>query len=291
MRALNTLIATTMTVALLNTGNLQAQDLPRPSPESTVQQRVGLTDVSVTYSRPGVKERKIWGELVPYGEMWRVGANERTVFTSSDDIMVAGQALPAGTYGLLAIPGEAEWEFIFSKVSDDWGVGDYKKENDALRVKAKPMMADHVERLMIGFTGLENAAANLTVRWEKLSVSVPFTVDVDAKAMVNIEKAISEAKPDDFRVYRNAANYCSESGKDLEQGLKWIEKSISIKESWYSYWVKADVLAGLKKYEDAIASAQKSIEMGEAAAKEDGKDFKYGDQLREEITKWKSSMK
>jgi len=277
----------TMLLALVCTSfSVKAQDLPRPSPAQEVTQRVGLTDITVTYSRPSAKGRVIFGELVPFGEMWRLGANERTTFTTTDDIIIGGESLDAGTYGLIAIPGEKEWTLIFSSESEGWGTGGYDKKDDVIRVKAAVKKGtENVESLTIGFDKLETKSAHFIIAWTDARVAIPVNVEVEKKAMENIKASIA-AKPDDFKVYRGAASYCAESETNLKQGMEWINKSLEMEKNWYSYWVKADLQAASRDYEGAIESAKMAIQEGEAASKKSGNEFKYKAQLEKSIAEW-----
>ena len=156
---------------------------PRLSPNASVTQMVGITEITLHYSRPGVKGRKIWGELVPYGEVWRTGANENTTIRFSTPVKIGGKELPAGLYGLQTIPTADEWTVIFSKDADQWGAFSYKPENDALRIQAKPEAADFQERMGFEFDDLTDNSAKVVLRWEKLAV--PFTVEVDTPKLVD----------------------------------------------------------------------------------------------------------
>ncbi|MCB0429936.1 MAG: DUF2911 domain-containing protein [Flavobacteriales bacterium] len=272
------------------TGSLSAQDLPAPSPAAKVEQRVGLTGISVVYSSPAVKGRQIWGGLVPYGEVWRTGANKATQVTFSDDVTVAGQAVKAGSYALFTIPGESEWTVILSSNTEQWGSGSYKQEEDVLRIQATPSEVPMRERMTFVFNNTTDKSTELTLEWEKLAVAIPIGVDVEAKAQKNIEEALANAKADDWQVYRNAARYSVQSGKNLDKALDWINKAISIKnDSWLVHSVKADVLAALGKHKEAIESNKKAIELGEAEAKQNGEKFAYKSDLEKEIETWKSA--
>jgi hypothetical protein len=155
----------------------RANDEARPSPNATVSQTVGTTEVTITYGRPGVKGRQIFGELEPYGKVWRAGANEATTFSISTDISVEGKPLPAGTYGLFMIPGEQEWTVIFNKVPNQWGAFRYDEAQDALRVTVKPEAAPHSELLTYSFDEVSPDAATASLRWAE--VRVPFRLTVN----------------------------------------------------------------------------------------------------------------
>lgn len=265
--------------------SLAAQDLPRLSPNASVSQIVGLTDVSITYSRPGVKERTIWGGLVPYNKMWRTGANEATKITIGDDVKINGQPLPAGSYSLFTIPGESGWTVIFNKNTELAGTNGYDEKEDALRIQVKPQAAEFVERMEFVFTDLKDNSATVALHWEKLLV--PFTVEVDvhSRAVENIQKALAEAKPDDYLTPFRSANYYFNSDTDLEQALEWINKSVSIKETYFNTSVQARLYGKLGKYKEAIAAAEKSIQLRKA----DDSDADTSE-MEKMIGEWKSMM-
>ena len=265
-----------------------AQDLPQPSPAAKVEQRIGLTDITVEYSRPSRKERVIWGKLVPYNEVWRVGANKNSLVTFSTDVKVEGKDLPAGTYSFFAIPTATTWTIIFNSVTDGWGTGKYDKANNVLECTVTPIKAPKQESMRFSFEKLKTNTGNLVLAWAELAVIIKIEVDVEKKAWENVDKAIAEVTEENkAEVYRNAAKYAASTKKRLEEGLKWIDASIEAKESWYSYWVKADVQHAAGDNKGAIASAKKAIELGEAAAKEKGKPFTYKERLEKAITEFK----
>jgi len=154
----------------------------RVSPKAGVFQTIGITDVNVSYSRPGVKNRKIWGELVPYNKVWRAGADEATQITFSTDVLIEGKKLPAGAYGFFAIPGENEWTLIFNKVADQWGAFSYNESEDALRIKVKPVTNSNHDWLLYSFTEMTPTTAQLNLIWEKLKVSFKIDGKGDATA-------------------------------------------------------------------------------------------------------------
>src|SRR5215208_3315451 len=219
---------------------------PRPSQKASVMQTVGVTDMTITYSRPGVKGRTIWGDppagaaagaatlddararakdavIVPYGHVWRTGANEATTFTTTDDVLVNGQPLKAGTYSLHTIPGPAEWTIIFNGDPGQWGSFTYDEKKDVLRVKAKPQTAaDSQEWLAFQIEPTGEAAARVNIRWEKLTV--PFTVEVKDVKALTLEKArqsVAAAKADDWQTPLQAANYLLVNNVDLGQAMTW----------------------------------------------------------------------
>jgi Protein of unknown function (DUF2911) len=264
--------------------------LPRPSPKASVMQTVGVTDVSITYSRPGVKGRKIWGDppasapagaatlddgrarpadavLVPYGHVWRSGANEATLFKVSDDVLVNGQPLAAGSYSLHTIPGRDEWTIIFNKDDGQWGSFTYDEKKDALRVKAKPQpSADSQEWLAYSIDPVNESSARVNIRWEKLTV--PFTVevkDVPALTLAKAREAIAAAKPDDWQTPLQAANYVLNNKLDLALAAQWADQSIKTRENFNNLNLKARILAAQGKTAEAVATGEKALQVGRAA--------------------------
>lgn len=239
--------------------------LPRPSQKATVTQTIGLTDVSITYSRPGVKGRVIWGGLVPYGKPWRTGANEATSFTCSDDVTIEGEALPAGTYSLITIPEVDAWTVVFNREEDLWGAYDYKPESDVLRVKVTPVPTAHEEWMSFRFDDLSWNGATLTLAWEKLAVPVRIGVDDVEQCLAAIRDTMARAPEDDWRTPYRAASFCLDAGVNAEQGVKWAEKSVAIEQGYYNTNLLARYRANAGDTKAAIALAKKAIEIGRAA--------------------------
>ncbi|MEA2563699.1 MAG: hypothetical protein QOH06_5203 [Acidobacteriota bacterium] len=233
--------------------------LPRPSPNATVTQTVGITDISIHYSRPGVKERKIWGELVPYGEVWRTGANENTTIRFSTPVKVEGKDLPAGLYGLQTIPTADQWTVIFSKDADQWGAFTYKPENDALRVQVKPQPADFRERMAFDIEDVTDTSAKIVLHWEKLRV--PFAVEVDTT------KLTADAVKNTMRWqnFVQAANYCIQANACLDEAGRWLEASIALEPAFSNQRAKAMLLAKQNKFKDAVTWGEKALAAGKAA--------------------------
>lgn len=236
----------------------QQLDLPRPSPNATVSQMVGVTNVTIKYSSPGVKGRKVWGELVPYGEVWRTGANENTTINFSTPVKIDGHELPAGLYGLQTIPTAGDWTVIFSKDADEWGAFSYKQEDDALRIQVKPQtVADSLERMAFTFEDTTDTATKVVLRWEKLKV--PFTVEVDTPKIVTakLNQALRWQTP------LQAANYCIQNNTCLDEAGRWIDASIAMQENFNNLRAKAMLLAKKNDAKGAAAYGDKAL----AAAK------------------------
>jgi hypothetical protein len=266
----NPSFALALPAALVLTATLgvpaQAQlKLPRVSPKATVTQTIGLTDVTVTYSRPGVKNRTIWGELVPYDQPWRTGANEATTFTTTDEIQFGGQKLAAGTYSLLTIPGKQGWKVVLNSEKDLWGSNEYKPEKDVVKLDVKPAAAEHQEWMAFSFEDLENDGGNLVLRWEKLRVAVPISVDVNSKALANARTAIAEAKPDDWRTRYQAASFTLNSEVGMDEGRKWLDQSIAIEKNYLNLSLLARWQMKEGKKKEAITTAEKAVAAGKAS--------------------------
>lgn len=213
-----------------------------------------------------MKGRKIFGDLVPYGKVWRTGANAATRIKFNDDVLFGGQPLKAGEYALYTIPGENEWEVIINKGSANWGT-EYKPEDDLVKVKAKSMkLNDAVESFTMQFDNVKPTASDLKIVWEKTAVSVPITVDIDTKIMAQIDNLMNK----DNRPYFGAAMYYLETGKDLNKAVTWFDKAIE--QSPNAYWVyhqKANALAKLGKKEEARQTANKSMELARSQKNDD----------------------
>ena len=270
--------------------------LPRPSQSASVTQTVGVTDITITYSRPGVKGRAIFGEvsdkdnyvkgeatlddqykrakdmpIVPYGHIWRTGANEATQFVITDDVTINGQKLAAGNYSLHTIPGKDEWTVVFNGTANQWGSFNYDPSKDTLRIKAKPqIMADSQEWMMFSIDPVTESSATVNIRWEK--VRVPFTVDVDvvATTLAKARKAVAAAKPDDWRTPYNAAGYANqnknaaEAKQWLDQALTAVEASIAAKPTFQNLVGKTNILISAGRKDEALVISDKAIAQGKA---------------------------
>jgi hypothetical protein len=257
--------------------------LPRVSQKEVVTQSVGLTDVTITYSRPGVKGRVIWGGLVPYDQVWRTGANEATTIMFSQDVSINGKPLPAGTYSLHTIPGKTSWTIIFNKKADQWGSYEYDAAQDALRLQATPAAGPNQEWMEFSFPELSTDAATVVLAWEK--VRVPFKIETKTteQAMANIRQALSgEVK--EWNVPYGAASYAFNNNLDKTESMKWVDQSIALKETFWNLRLKAQMLAKDGKAKDAVAVGEKAMVAGktdEDAATEMPK-------LEKQISDWKT---
>lgn len=257
-------VAVSAAVLIASAASAQLQ-LPRPSPKSTVSQTVGVTDITVIYSRPGVKERKIWGGLVPMDQVWRTGANEATIVKFSGDVKVNGSALAAGTYSLHTIPGETEWTVIFNKVADQWGSYSYDAAKDALRVKAKSEVSSHHEMLTFEFPAVTTNSADLVMAWDKIRVPLKIEVDTVTQAQQAIRTAMSNAKADDGGTPFQSARYYFDNNLDPAYAMQLVDRAIGVKETYGNLTLKARMLAKTGKKKEAIAAAERAVAVGKAA--------------------------
>ena len=255
--------------ALLLLGSLgQAQsfllDLPRQSQHAVVTQRVGITDITINYHRPLVNKRKVWGGLVPYGQVWRAGANENTTIKFSDPVTIEGKPLPQGTYGLHMIPGEDEWTIIFSRNSTSWGSFTYDPAEDALRVTVKPQPTDFHEALTYDFDDVSPDSSVVTLRWEKLAV--PFKVGVNTHEVVeeSLHNQLRGLAQYAWDGWDDAANYLLQEKVDLEEALKYSDKSIQNEARYDNFMTKSRVLEALGRKDEAATARSKALSMANA---------------------------
>ncbi|HEV7231673.1 MAG TPA: DUF2911 domain-containing protein [Bacteroidia bacterium] len=253
---------------IATTASAQALKIPAPSPTSTLKQNFGLGEVTIEYSRPGVKGRTIFGDVVPFGKIWRTGANATTKVTFSDDVKLEGNAVAAGTYGLYTIPNKDSWDIMLYKdLTLGGNVADYKSENEVLRFKVKPQsIAGKVETFTINMADVTASKANIQLQWDKTQVDIAVTTDVDTKVMKNIETALS---PDDKRPYFQAATYYYENDKDMNKALEWANKAIDQNKAFYVVHLKAKIQMKLKDYKGAAATAEQSMALAKEAKNDD----------------------
>lgn len=252
--------------SLLLAGLALAQlKLPRVSQSATLSQTIGLTDLTVTYSRPGVKTRVIWGDLVPYDKPWRTGANEATAFTTTDSIEFGGQALAPGTYSLFTIPTAGEWTVALNSEKDLWGAFQYKPEQDVLRVKVKPTPAEPQEWMSFAFEDLSPTSANLVLRWEQLRVAVPIAVAVNPMVLASFRTAVASARADYLRKCTAASRWCLENDPAPAAARDWLEQALAIEKNYSTLGLLARWQMKDGKKKDAIATAQQAIALGKAS--------------------------
>lgn len=270
---------TVLILATATTAFAQQIRTPRPSPQASLTQALGLTDMTIKYSRPGVRGRTIWGDLVPYGSVWRTGANEATTISFSDDVTVNGQKLPRGTYSLHTIPGQNEWTIIFNSVADQWGSYSYDPSKDVLRVTAKPQTADFREWLTFEVPEMTTDTGTVMIRWG--NVAVPFTVNTDstARTMTQLRNAMNP----DWRTPYMAANFAFENSgaaTDAEM-MQWIDQSLKANQNIANLWLRARIANRAGNRADAIRYGEMAI----AAATPQQGDFAA--EVRRNVENWK----
>ena len=258
-------------IILLFSGLAVAQiQTPQPSPSTTLEQVVGLTEVKIEYSRPAMRGRTIMGDLVPYGSLWRTGANKNTTLSFSDPVTVGGQALAAGTYALFTRPGKSLWEVFFYTETENWGTPQEWQSKSVAAVIEVPTqsLAEPEESFTISINELTNTEANIHLSWENTRVTLPLEVPTDDKTMASIKETM-KGTPKAGDLYQ-AAVYYRESGRDLQTAKKWIGKAIEMDPG--KYWMfrqQALILADLNEKEEAIKAAQSSLELAEKAGNQD----------------------
>jgi hypothetical protein len=261
--------------------NAQGLKLPQPSTAQSVTQDFALGKVNINYARPNVKGRKIFGDLIPFGQVWRTGANNATTIKFTDDVKIEGHALAAGEYALFTIPGKTEWAIIFSKNTKQWGSYAYTESDDVLRVKVKPTTTkDKTETFTIQLTDVFDTAANLQLLWENTAVNVKITTSIDEKVMANID----EAMKGDKKPYFQAAMYYFNNGKDLKTTLEWMKEAekASPKAPHIKLW-KGKVQMKMGDKAGAAVSAKEGLALATEAKNEEY--IRLHSQLLEETKK------
>lgn len=276
-------------LALPLTASLAAQDKPAPvrltplrqSPASTVSQEIGISKIDLAFARPAVKGRKIWGDLVPFGQVWRAGANNATVITLSHPAKVAGKDVPAGTYGFFVIPGEKTWTLILNKKAKQWGAYEYKKEEDQVRWEATPQAGPFLEYLDYRVLPVDAGSATIELGWEKLRVSFPVTFDTRAIYWAHLQDTLKKAPETDWVPWFQAARYCQEQAIEPQKAQAWIEKSLKISETFQNHETAARIYKDAKRMPEARAHLQKAIDLSKGKAPKE-----YTENLEKELAVW-----
>ena len=257
--------------------NAQQFRTPRPSPNATVIQTVGVTDITIDYSSPAVKERKIWGDLVPYDKIWRTGANEVTSITFSDPVKVNGNNLAAGTYGIHTISREKEWDIIFSgdtKVNDP---SNFDEKKEVLRIKVKPDQNSFTERMIFTFSDMTDNSAMVNLLWEKIKVSFKIETETQELTLSKARKMVDWSTP--FQ----AAQYCLNNNVNLDEAIKWIEASTLMNENYWNMRIKARLMEKAGRKNEAVSIMERAIEIGNEM---EDKPFDF-EQMQKLLSDWK----
>lgn len=236
-------------------------DLPQPSPSAKVMQTVGLTEIEVEYSSPGKKGRTVWGELVPYGQHWRAGANLNTLVRFSGPVTIGGETLEAGTYSLHTFPEAEVWTVVVNRKTDGYEVATYDESQDVARFEVKPMKGPDRERLTYLFSDTTRSTTNLDLEWAGLRLRIPIAVDTDAQVDAAVDRAMDRL----WRTPAFAAMDLLRQGRDLERALGLADRSVELKTTWYNGWVRAQALKAVGRTEDAVKQAKAALKMAKAA--------------------------
>ena len=241
------------------TAMAQQIQMPQASPSAKISQKVGLTDVTVDFSRPSTKGRKIFGELVPFGQVWRTGANGATILSFSTEVSISGTKVPAGSYALYSIPGKSSWTMILSKNTKLWGAIGYDAKDDILRFEASPAKTSRMyDSFDISFNKLTDNSADLSIKWEQTRVDFTILTDVDPIVMADIKKQVIDAQSTNPALLYQAANYYFTSNKDVNQAYAWIKQSTDSDPKYWTLHLRAKIELSLGKKTEALESATKS---------------------------------
>jgi Protein of unknown function (DUF2911) len=278
---LNSMKKPLLLIAVVATSFLHANaqlQLPQPSPKAQVMQAIGLTDITIDYSSPGVKGRTIWGDLVPYDKLWRAGANYATKVTFSKDVTIDGKKVPKGSYSLFIIPSKSDDWTIVLNTNATASVEEYLQDKDAIRVKSKPVAIANRERMSFQIIDFVDQNAWIAMEWEKVRVGFNVVLDTDSQALENIKSTLGGT----WRTYNSAARYMMEK-KDLDKATAYADQSLALSSEWFNNWTKAQILAEKKSYKEATTYAQKAKELGDKNP--DG--FFFKDQVEKALVDWK----
>jgi len=229
--------------------------VPRISQFAKISQTIGLSEVSISYHRPGVKGREIWGNVVKYDDVWRAGANEPTLITFSDDVTIDGKKLGAGTYRFIVIPSKTgDWALIFNTETKNWGTV-YDAKYDSLKIMAKPETAANEEWMSFSFTDLTPASARVVLAWEKIRLSFKFEINMLAKLQASVGN---------WQLLNTAARFALDNKMYLEEAIAWAERSIALDKNARNLQTKAELLAQSGKFDNAVATAEEAVKVAKA---------------------------
>lgn len=237
--------------------------LPQASPEAFVKQTIGLTEISVSYHAPSVKGRKVFGGLVPYGKLWRAGANEATLIHFEDELFLNNERVPAGTYSFFLLPeNDSLWHVVLNKDTTLWGLEGYSELNDVAYLEVKPQKAPFQETMQFNFSDIGTNTGKLNLEWENKIITLNIETEIEKKALANIQDALAKADPDDWYIWAQSAEYMLPRREHHKKALEWINKSIAIKENFFNSWIKAKLYALNKEYEMATKLTAQAMKLG-----------------------------
>ncbi|PEN13827.1 hypothetical protein CRI94_07115 [Longibacter salinarum] len=258
-----TMLVFAVTMVVPDTAAAQERNsmLPRVSPNASVSQSIGVTTVEVHYGRPAVRDRQVFGKLVPYGDVWRTGANEATVIAFSTPVQIEGESLDAGMYSLFTVPGEEEWTFIFNDTVEQWGAYNYEESKDVLRVTTEPTTGPMHERLTFAFPSVTDSSATLALMWDE--TRVPLEITVDTKEVIASRAASAVDAAENWQTPLQYAGYALQNDILIEEAIDWTDASLEIQETFPALAVKARLQAKNGDYQSAIESAERAVELAE----------------------------
>lgn len=258
--------------------------MPRVSPDAIVGQTIGLTEVRIIYGRPSVRGRTIFGDLVPFDEVWRTGANEATAISFSTPVRIKGKSLDAGTYGLFTIPGTDEWTIIFNNEPEQWGAYNYDSEQDALRVEVEPESAPTQELMTFSFDNVTDSTATCLLRWAEARVPIEISTNTTEVLRTRAEETVPQA--DDWQLPLQYVNYALENDVLLDEALRWANRSIELEERFVNLRMKAHLLAATGRFEEAVDAANAAVSKAEGVDETpDGLN-----ELESQIETWESEV-
>lgn len=273
-----------LVVAAFSPAHAQVK-LPQASPAAMIKQTIGLTDITVNYHAPSVKGRKIFGGLVPFGQLWRAGANEATLITFTDELFLNNERVPAGTYSFFIFPqSDSLWHVVLNRDTTLWGLEGYNALNDVAYLEVNPQQAPFQETMQFSFSDIRINKGVLNLAWENKKIALHIETEIERKALANIHEALEKAAPDDWYVWAQCAEYMLPRREHHQKALEWINKSIAIKDNFYNNWIKAKLYALNKEYQTAADISQKAIKLG---ATEPESYKTYAKEIESAYTSWK----
>ncbi|WP_276496073.1 DUF2911 domain-containing protein [Pontibacter litorisediminis] len=260
--------------------------LPQASPAAMLRQTVGLTDITVNYHAPSVRGRKVFGGLVPYGQLWRAGANEATLVTFQDELFLNNERVPAGTYSFFIFPqSDSLWHVVLNRDTTLWGLEGYNELDDVAYLEVKPSKTkEFTETMLFSFSDISMNKAKLNLAWENTMISLSIETDIEKKALENINYALANAAPDDWYTWAQCAEYMLPRKEHHQKALEWINKSIAIKENFYNNWIKAKLFAYNNEYQMAASLSAKAMQLGTS---EPDSYKTYAKQIETAYSEWK----
>lgn len=267
------------TTFFLSENSFAQLTIPALSPKASIMQTAGLTDITIDYSSPAVKGRVIWGDLLPYDSLWRAGANSATKIAFSKDVTIQDVKVPKGSYSIFVIPSKSDWTIILNK-DIEASTDEYSTKEDIVRIKTKTQTIPHREHLAYTIPDFSDDFAIIALEWEKIRVSFTVKLATNEQAMASINATLTPS----WRSYANSANYLLNKKADLDQALKWIDQSITLKDDWYNNWIKAKIFHEKGMNKEAYAIAQKTKELGD---KVEG--FFFKSDVEKALGEWKKN--